>query len=314
MKNRYVITGGLGNQLFQYAAAIALESKISSHIELEMRLGKPRSTSGLPDIEFFDLKDIKIRNSWSSILNRALGLSLRSNLLKPHERRILFSRKMTQGMLSLLGSLILKRPILLHSPSNLGWDPNFSVAHSNRLVIGYFQSYKYATSNHSIIEALRGIRLKKESPQVLQYRELSLLHSPLVVHVRRGDYAAEESFGLLAPEYYRELIKSVYARGLYNKIWLFSDDFVQATTCIPEELLGEVVQIDEIDNSSASTLQVMRFGKGYVIANSSYSWWGAFLSVNPDSEVHAPLPWFKGMPSPVDIIPTHWIVHKSIFR
>jgi hypothetical protein len=313
MNNRYVITGGLGNQLFQYAAALALESKISSHIELEMLLGKPRSTGGLPDIEFFDLKDIKIRNSWSSILNRALGLSLRSNLIKPGERGRSFSRKMTYGMLSLLGSLILKRPTRIHSPSNLGWDPNFSVGHSNQLVIGYFQSYRYVYTNHSTIEPLRNLKLKKESPQVLKYRELSLLHSPLVVHVRRGDYTSEAAFGLLAPEYYQEVIKSVYSRNLYNKIWLFSDDLIQATDCIPDELMGEVFQIDEIDNSPASTLQVMRFGKGYVIGNSSYSWWGAFLSVNPDSEVHAPFPWFKGMPSPNEILPPSWTRHQSIF-
>jgi len=314
MKNRFVITGGLGNQLFQYAAAISLEAKVSSQIELEMSLGKPRSTNGLPDLESFKLKDTKIRNTWSSILNRALGLSLRSNLSVPSTRRIRFSKKMTQGLLSILGSLILKNPTLLHSPSNLGWDLNFSAGHSNRLVIGYFQTYKYATSNQSTFETLRGLKLKTESPQVAKYRELSHLQSPLVVHVRRGDYVGEASFGILAPEYYRDIIKSVYSSGYYEKIWLFSDDFVEAATCIPEELMSEVIQIDEIDNSPASTLQVMRFGKAYVIANSSYSWWGAFLSLNQDSEVHAPFPWFSGMPSPNEILPPSWVRHQSIFR
>lgn len=314
MKNRYVITGGLGNQLFQYAAAISLESKVNSQIELEMSLGKPRSTNGIPDLEFFELKDTKIENTWSSILNRALGLSLRSSLILPSARSIRFSKKMTQGLLSILGSLILKRPILLRSPSNLGWDVNFSAGRSHRLVIGYFQSYKYAISNHSILEKLRGLNLKKESPQVNKFRELSLLQSPLVVHVRRGDYVGEASFGILAPEYYREIIRSVYSSGRYKKIWLFSDDFIEAETCIPEELMSEVIQIDEIDNSPASTLQVMRFGKAYVIANSSYSWWGAFLSLNQDSEVHAPFPWFRGIPSPNEILPPSWVRHQSIFR
>jgi hypothetical protein len=314
MTNRYVITGGLGNQLFQYAAAISLEAKVSPQIELEMNLGKPRSTDGIPDLEFFELKDTNIRNTWSSILNRALGLSLRSNLNLPSSRRIRFSKKITQGLLSILGSLLLKKPTLLHSPSNLGWDPSFSVGHSYRLVIGYFQSYKYATSNKSTFETLRGLKLKTESPEVVKYRELSLLQSPLVVHVRRGDYVSEESFGILAPEYYQDIIKSVYSTGRYKKIWLFSDDFVEAATCIPEELMSEVILVDEIDNSPACTLQVMRFGKAYVIANSSFSWWGAFLSLNQDSEVHAPFPWFKGMPSPNEILPPSWVRHPSIFR
>jgi hypothetical protein len=216
-------------------------------------------------------------------------------------------------MLSTLGTIILRKPTLLNSPADLGWDPNFNVASRNRLVIGYFQSYKYASSNQKTVEVLRGLKLKEESPQVKKYRDLSLVYSPLVVHVRRGDYVAEASFGLLAPEYYREIIRSVYSKGRYDKIWLFSDDFAQAATCIPEELMSEVMNIDEMDNSPASTLQVMRFGKGYVLANSSYSWWGAFLSVNPDSEVHAPFPWFKGMPSPNEVLPPTWIRHQSIF-
>lgn len=314
MKNRYVITGGLGNQLFQYAAAISLESKVNSQIELEMSLGKPRSTNGLPDLEFFELKDTKIKNTWSSILNRALGLSLRSNLILPSANRIQFSKKMIQVFLSILGSLILKRPTLLRSPSNLGWDLNFKAGRSHRLVIGYFQSYKYATSSRSTFETLRDLKLKTESPQVVRYRELSLLQSPLVVHVRRGDYVGEASFGILAPEYYQEIIKSVFSSGRYKKIWLFSDDFIEAATCIPEDLMSEVLQVDEIDNSPASTFQVMRFGKAYIIANSSYSWWGAFLSVNQDSEVHAPFPWFRGMPSPNEMLPPSWVRHQSIFR
>jgi hypothetical protein len=313
MKNRYVLTGGLGNQLFQYAAAKSLESKISSQIELEMSLGKPRSTNGCPDLEYFDLKDTKISNSWSVIVNRALSLSLRSNLAQTSQRRNRHSRKIIQGALSVLGSLFLKRPVLLHSPRNLGWDMNFTAGDGHGLVIGYFQSYKYVTSNKLTYDTMHGLKLKEESPQVHKYRELSILQSPLVVHVRRGDYVGEDSFGILAPEYYRDIINKAYSTGRYKKIWLFSDDFAEAASCIPKDLAGHVIQIDEIDNSPASTLQVMRFGKGYVIANSSYSWWGAFLSINPDPEVHAPYPWFKGMPSPNEILPPSWVSHQSIF-
>lgn len=314
MQNRYVITGGLGNQLFQYAAAISLEGEDSSQLVLEMKLGKPRSTDGLPDLESFELKDTKLRKTWSSILNRALGLSLRRNLILTRASGLPYLKEVTQGLLSILGSLILKRPTLLQSPNNLGWDPNFKPGRRNRLVIGYFQSYKYATSNQSTLEKLRGLQLKTESPQVLKYRELSLLQSPLVVHVRRGDYVSEASFGILTPEYYRKIIQSVYSSGRHKKIWLFSDDFVEAMTCIPEDLMSEVMQIDEIDNSPASTLQVMRFGNAYVIANSTYSWWGAFLSLNQDSEVHAPFPWFRGIPSPNEILPSSWVRHQSIFQ
>jgi hypothetical protein len=64
--------------------------------------------------------------------------------------------------------------------------------------------------------------------------------------------------------------------------------------------------IPEIDRSPAATLEVMRFGAGYVIANSSFSWWAAFLSKKPDVEVIAPQPWFQGMDEPRDLIPPNW--------
>ena len=64
--------------------------------------------------------------------------------------------------------------------------------------------------------------------------------------------------------------------------------------------------INSVDASVASTLQAMRLGHGYVVANSSFSWWAAFLSFNGASEVVAPSPWFKGMDDPKDLIPPNW--------
>lgn len=313
MKNRYVLTGGLGNQLFQYAAAISIESKYCYQTELEICLGKPRSTMGVPDLQYFKLKNAIIRNTWSTVLNRVLGYSLRTSLEHPKSFLSVTLNNWIKRGLSVFSSLLMIRPVFVVSPKNLGWDPRFNVCDANCLVIGYFQSYKYATSDSSTKQTLSDLELENESVQVRRFRKLSLTDSPLIVHVRRGDYVNEASFGILSPEYYQSVIRKAYCTGLYEKIWLFSDDFYEAFKCIPEELKDRVLQINEIDNLPANTLQVMRYGKGYVIANSSYSWWGAFLSVNPDSQVHAPYPWFKGIPTPNELLPPAWIRHQSIF-
>jgi len=68
-----------------------------------------------------------------------------------------------------------------------------------------------------------------------------------------------------------------------------------------------------VDNSPTATLQAMRFGRGYIIANSTFSWWGAYLSMTENAPVYAPSPWFKGMRSPEDLLPPHWKIVDSNF-
>jgi hypothetical protein len=95
--------------------------------------------------------------------------------------------------------------------------------------------------------------------------------------------------------------------SLYKKIWIFSDDIEGAKELIPQQFHSDIRWIYEIDGSVASTLEVMRLGFGYVIGNSTFSWWAAVLSHNSNGMVIAPTPWFTGIDEPHALVPKSWI-------
>jgi hypothetical protein len=92
-----------------------------------------------------------------------------------------------------------------------------------------------------------------------------------------------------------------------NTIWIFSDEIARAKELIEVDLDSNLVRwIEEVDQSPASTMELMRHGVGYVIANSTFSWWAAYLSYNTGSPVIAPDPWFKEIEEPAGLIPPSW--------
>ena len=92
----------------------------------------------------------------------------------------------------------------------------------------------------------------------------------------------------------------------YGKIWIFTNEQEEAVHYLPEWVIENCRWIPEIGGSAAQTLEVMRHGVGYVIANSTYSWWGAFLSYTANPKVIAPTPWFHLMETPTLITPIFW--------
>ena len=155
------------------------------------------------------------------------------------------------------------------------------------------------------------LKPKEIGVELKQLMALAIDENPLVVHLRLGDYLLESSFGVPPKSYYQESISELMATGIYGKVWLFSDDLKKAQEYLSPELLITARVIGNVDDSTVATLEAMRHGKGYVIANSTFSWWGAFLSYENNPVVVAPTPWFQGMDSPQELIPPHWILKAA---
>jgi hypothetical protein len=305
------LTGGLGNQLFQFAAALSCQD---AQIEIETELGRPRGDHNKrPDLFAFKLpQNVVIAEHGSKLsflAGKATGYALRSAVEPKGMEKIKFVGSVSEFAVSVI---LYFRTGVFYRISR-GFGVGFSRIRKlpkNQYLIGYFQSYKFAAQCLTKLKSLEPLCI---GPELAMLMTISEKEKPLVVHFRLGDYLNEPNFGIPGREYYETAIDSTWSTGNYKTIWVFSDDIPHAQEIFPKELLRHVRWIDNVDNSPTATLQAMRFGRGYIIANSTFSWWGAYLSMTENAPVYAPSPWFKGMGSPEDLLPPHWKIVDSNF-
>lgn len=304
------LTGGLGNQIFQVAAA--LYSSKSRQIAIEWGYGRPRLNSrNHPQISCYDLPSNitllrKPKDSW--LASKTVGYLLRSSIEPWGIERFMTFRRFT----SFLGSIVFLpkfgRYRKITTGNNLGFYP-LSVDDNKRYLVGYFQSYLFL-NDQFVRDVLDNLKVRNFE-KYTYFEELANLEQPLVVHVRLTDYRGEDNFGIPENGYYHDAIMELWKTGIYRKIWLFSDEPENAIERIPPEFFSKVRIFGNIENCSAKTLEVMRLGKGYVIANSSFSWWGALLSKSVEPSVVVPDPWFLNLNEPRHLIPDNWIRRKG---
>lgn len=302
------ITGGLGNQLFQFAAGLSMVDGDPNRLDIEQKLGKPRSASkSTADIFGFTwphpINVVQVNQSRiTDFMSRVTGYCLRMGV-KPS---VLESRRIVKSTILFVASLLVstflrkrRNVVIGHGVGYSKLDNNYS----NPYLVGYFQSYKYAEKNH---QYLLKAKIQNVGPELGQLNLASIAEKPLVVHLRFGDYLLEENFGIPSKEFYSTGISTLLARGNCKSIWVFSDDLPRAREKLDLKDTLPIRWINSVDDSVVGTLQAMRLGQAYVIANSTFSWWAAYLSLNPSAAVVAPNPWFVGMADPKELIPPNW--------
>ena len=282
-------------------------------LEIVSYLGAPRlSKSGLPDLFDYQLpKSVFVGKSRKVdfLSSKVAGFILRMGLNPTALERNKIFRKILIFAAEILLSFKIGFRLRIMQSTGVGYSVLKKIREP-AMLIGYFQSYRWARIDH-VFSDLMAMELVERSSEVTNYERLASQENPLAVHVRLGDYKTESAFGILPAKYYEIAIKSLLGTDKYGAIWLFSDELELAKDFIPKDLSIITRLIPMIDESSAATLEVMRFCKGYVIANSTFSWWGAFLSHSENATVIAPKPWFRGIDDPLDLIPPNWILQET---
>jgi hypothetical protein len=301
------LMGGLGNQIFQLATALEISRKLNGkQVFLNPNLGHYRSNAkGVPEITSFIIPEeitVLRKRFYRLWLGKLFGHRRKVMINPMGFEKFAIYRSLLGFLTSIQTFLVLGSRGKVEIIQEIGFQ-DFPIHNHNAIYVGYFQSFRYSESTQS---KLMGITSNEYEVTQKSYRELAAHSSPLVIHVRLGDYLLDNNFGVPNEKYYGNSIEIQMATKLYDSIWLFSDDFDKAIDFIPGHYRSLVKIVSEAQNSSAATLEIMRLGKGYIIGNSTFSWWGAKLSHNADSKVIAPKPWFKGMPEPKEIIPPEW--------
>lgn len=286
------IRGGLGNQLFQYAFGKYLA--IISHQNLKC------------DISWFTLNRLlKVSTPAEFELSKLaldeLKTTTVAEVLKNEFIRLTGSRQRFLGKITVLKDKDLKytEPI----------DKELIMT-KNVYLDGYWQSYRY-------LEHIRDVILREFVPKDHSRKRVDQIHDKLTkknlvaVHFRRGDYLSNAKSRTIYTEcstYYYYTAMKIIARSISNPLFLvFSNDIEWVIRNVFFEY--PVIFVEEKwDLTSIETLYLMSLCDHFIVANSTFSWWGAWLSKNQDKLVFAPERWYLDNSVILnDLIPEQWM-------
>jgi hypothetical protein len=286
------IFGGLGNQLFQYAFGrrLALERNTELYFDLSTYNQSFDSSFTKRDFEM-DVFDINGKIADAKILS--------------HFSQSKFNK--------LLNEFIIRSPFV--KSANYLREPHFhfydnALRVSNKVYVnGYWQSEKYFSSirNQLLTELIPTSELSTESQLI--YDDIKN-HNAVSLHIRRGDYINETNqsiYHVCSLDYYSKAVDYICSKVAQPKFYIFSDDveWVKSNLNINQQI--HYLEHNKGKNSYQDLILMSKCNHN-IIANSSFSWWGAWLNQHENKIVISPEKWFKSNSKKTqDLIPSKWI-------
>ena len=204
---------------------------------------------------------------------------------------------------SMTSSKILIEGVSSENPLSIGDQKNI-------LLSGYWQSENYFLEIRDIL--LNEISPKyKLRPEYGQAKSKIDLSESVAIHVRRGDYVSNPRSanlnGVLPLRYYQNALDYIKLNLNHPHFFVFSDDIPWVKSHF--DFRGENHTFIEgvKDPNAIEELELMRSCKHHIIANSSFSWWGAWLGSNKNQVVIAPSQWYASKLTPPELLPPQWV-------
>ena len=297
------LQGGMGNQMFQYALARRLAAERGTEVGLDLTTLLDRTPH--PDFVFrdYDLDLFKVR---ARVLAEG---ELRDVVGVPRGR--LQNRREVTPHLNRWRRFWSRDAYLLVKERGFGFDPEVLALEGNLYLDGYWQSPRYFAPIASALAADFAL----QAPLPARVQELAdrigAVNS-LCINVRRADFvalaAAARLHGACDRDYFERALAAIVPRIGAPEIFVTSDDvpwcrenlrFGHPTTFLDHDWAGP---------RFSHYLALMVRCRHFIIPNSTFAWWAAWLSTSPGKVVVAPQVWFRGLPAEgADLLPAEWL-------
>jgi hypothetical protein len=277
--------GRLGNQMFQYAAGKALATRLDAALSLEGYGQDSAKKSRVQILESFGLKV-----EFTAVRSRRMD-----------KLRIKLAR---------MGWPVHLRGLPIYVEPHFHFDPSFETVQGGRYLVGGWQSPRYFEEIRDRL--LDDFSFKRDMSEraAKTWRAISESPCSVAVHVRRGDYVENPRIlsrhGMCGRDYYEAAMNMIRGEQADCTFFVFSDDVER----VESEFSGMKDLIFVRGNSQEEDLHLMSSCRHNIIANSTYSWWAAWLNQHPDKWVIAPRRWFgpelMAKINTKDLFPADW--------
>lgn len=285
------ILGGIGNQMFQYAAGRALSQK----------------TSQLHLVDLSGFSTYKLHNGYE--LNRVFNVDVESADTKKINQLLGWkSNKFAMKVLRRRQFSWLRGEEFVVEPS-LDYWPGLWDRKNNSYLFGYWQSELYFQKFEGIIRQDFSFRQPLIGKNLVLANEIENTSS-ISLHVRRGDYISDSAtrsiMDVCSIDYYRKAIKYIVEQVEAPVFFIFSDDIAWVKKELDIKFPCTFVEHNRTEESYID-MQLMSLCRHNIIANSSFSWWGAWLNSNSQKIVVAPKRWFRREDKELSIVSKQWV-------
>jgi hypothetical protein len=300
------LMGGLGNQMFQYAAGKALSERHGVGLAMD------RSGFRDPKNRSFLLHKLSVPEATSDFVHASATKDGAINHFSRARWRLRADR-----MLAKAGLRALAVPANSYREPHFHFDQRFETLGPETSLFGFFQSELYFS------------RIAEQLPHLFeprdQFGEVAKIAADRIagsalsvsIHIRRGDYTRASTtsvHGLLDESYYRKALELMEARLGGNRfdLFVFSDDLDEAEQVLHFVSPARVSYVRSDSERPWEDMALMARCQHQIIANSSFSWWGAWLNRSPGKIVIAPRRWFAPAAlrerNTCDLYPSAWIL------